>query len=365
MSTPENSMSEENENTSSESDTEITQSEQNELESEKAQTVPDLNEAEQSERPSEESHEANSDPVPESDQSKVGSNETDPDQVKQETDTEGEVAENASDEPSTESDEADSTETSAPEGLKKILEAAILVADEPLSVEQLISLFHEDEGEVLDKQTIRNALEEITEDYADRGIELKQVASGYRFQARKTVAKWVNRLWTERPPRYTRALLETLALIAYRQPITRGEIESVRGVSVSSNVLKTMLEREWIKVAGHRDVPGRPAVYVTTKYFLDYFNLKSLSELPSLAELRDLDDIAQDLFMNGNPTDKAAEDSEKEEDAATPDQIQGEQITDEELEKFDETADVVEEKTEQIEMNGSEQEEGDVGEDRE
>ena len=180
--------------------------------------------------------------------------------------------------------------------IKNILEAAIMVADEPLSIDRLLSLFNEDGGDPPERQQIRDALESLEEDYADRGIELKKVASGYRLQAKSDVAKWVNRLWTERPPRYTRALLETLAIIAYRQPITRGEIESIRGVSVSSNVIKTLIEREWIKVAGHRDVPGRPAVFASTRHFLDYFNLNSLSELPTLAELRDLDAIAGDLF---------------------------------------------------------------------
>lgn len=185
------------------------------------------------------------------------------------------------------------------EQLKNILEAALMVADEPLSIDQLHNLFHEDEGDPPERQEIRDTLDKLAQDYADRGIELTQVASGFRIQTRSEVAMWVNRLWTERPARYTRALLETLALIAYRQPITRGEIESVRGVSVSSNVIKTLLEREWVKVAGHRDVPGRPAVYATTRHFLDYFNLKSLSELPTLAELRDLDQIASDLFQDG------------------------------------------------------------------
>ncbi|MFK8068520.1 MAG: SMC-Scp complex subunit ScpB [Gammaproteobacteria bacterium] len=181
--------------------------------------------------------------------------------------------------------------------IKNILEAAIMVADEPLSIDRMLSLFSEDGGDPPERRQIKDALESLDQDYADRGIELKQVASGYRLQAKSDVAKWVNRLWIERPAKYTRALLETLAIIAYRQPITRGEIEAIRGVSVSSNVVKTLLEREWIKVAGHRDVPGRPAVFATTRHFLDYFNLKSLSELPSLAELRDLDEIATDLFQ--------------------------------------------------------------------
>ena len=180
--------------------------------------------------------------------------------------------------------------------LKNILEAAMMVADEPLSIDLMLSLFNEDVGDPPERQEIHDVLKALEEDYAERGIELKQVASGYRLQAKSEVAKWVNRLWIERPPRYTRALLETLAIMAYRQPITRGEIESIRGVSVSSSVIKTLLEREWVKVAGHRDVPGRPAVYATTKHFLDYFNLKGLSELPTLAELRDLDAIAGDLF---------------------------------------------------------------------
>lgn len=240
-------------------------------------------------------------------------------------------------EDSASSEDNEEPTTNAPDGLKAILEAAIFVADEPLSVEQLLSLFHEEEGEILDRKLIRDVLEELAEDYNDKGIELKQVASGYRFQAREKVSKWVNRLWTERPPRYTRALLETLALIAYRQPITRGEIESVRGVSVSSNVLKTLLERDWIKVAGHRDVPGRPAVYATTKGFLDYFNLKTLSELPSLQELRDLDDIAQDLFMNGDPTAKSAEEESTQAQDDAPDQTAGEQLTSEVFENPDQT----------------------------
>jgi len=200
--------------------------------------------------------------------------------------------------------------------IKNILEAALMVADEPLSIDRILSLFNEDAGDPPDRQQIRDALESLEEDYANRGIEIKQVASGYRLQAKSDVAKWVNRLWTERPPRYTRALLETLAIIVYRQPITRGEIESIRGVSVSSNVIKTLLEREWVKVAGHRDVPGRPAVYATTKHFLDYFNLKSLSELPTLTELRDLDEIATDLFQEPF---KVIEGSEQEIETATED----------------------------------------------
>ncbi len=221
------------------------------------------------------------------------------------------------------------------QALKNILEAAIMVADEPLNIDRMLSLFNEDAGDPPERDQIRAALASLEEDYADRGIELKQVASGYRLQAKSDVAKWVNRLWTERPPRYTRALLETLAIIAYRQPITRGEIESIRGVSVSSNVIKTLLEREWVKVAGHRDVPGRPAVYVSTKHFLDYFNLKSLSELPTLAELRDLDAIAGDLF---NEPFQLAEEP-KEEDPAENDETEIEQDDDSEKDDPDDSAD--------------------------
>ena len=148
------------------------------------------------------------------------------------------------------------------------------------------------------RDEIRQALHEMAEDYQTRGYELKQVASGFRLQVRQEYATWVGRLWEERPARYTRALLETMALIAYRQPITRGEIEEVRGVSVSSNIVKTLLERDWIKVLGHKDVPGKPALYGTTKEFLDYFNLKSLDQLPTLAEIKDLDSMHPELALD-------------------------------------------------------------------
>jgi segregation and condensation protein B len=148
-----------------------------------------------------------------------------------------------------------------------------------------------------ERDEIRNALQAIEEDCNDKSFELKQVSSGYRFQVKKDYSDYVSRLWEERPARYSRALLETLALVAYRQPITRAEIEGVRGVSVSSTIMKTLLEREWVKVVGHRDVPGKPAIYATSKNFLDYFNLKSLEDLPPLAELRDLDKINEELEL--------------------------------------------------------------------
>ncbi len=169
--------------------------------------------------------------------------------------------------------------------VRQIVEAALLCADEPLTIDLLERLFAEDE---CDRSTLKSALERIESDCAERGIELKQVASGYRFQVRQALAPWMSRMWEDRPPRYSRAVLETLALIAYKQPVTRGDIEQVRGVTVSSNMVRTLLERDWIRVVGYREVPGRPAMYGTTKTFLDYFNLKSLDELPTLPEIRAL-----------------------------------------------------------------------------
>ena len=172
--------------------------------------------------------------------------------------------------------------------LKPIIEGALLAASQPLSVAQLSELFVEEDD--VDRAQIAMALEQLAAACEGRGVELKEVASGFRYQVRQDVHPWVSRMWSEKPSRYSRALLETLALIAYRQPITRPEIEQIRGVVVSSNIIKTMEEREWIRVVGHRDVPGKPALFGTTRAFLDYFNLKSLDELPSLAEIRDLED---------------------------------------------------------------------------
>jgi segregation and condensation protein B len=180
-----------------------------------------------------------------------------------------------------------------PQQLKNILEAAMLAAGEPLSVERLLGLFPDEARP--EPAELRQALQALGEDCAERGVELKEVSSGFRLQVKKEVAPWVSRLYDERAPRYSRALLETLVLIAYRQPITRAEIEDIRGVTVSSNIIKTLQEREWIRVVGHREVPGKPALFGTTREFLDYFNLKSLGELPSLAEIRSLEMIAGDL----------------------------------------------------------------------
>lgn len=179
--------------------------------------------------------------------------------------------------------------------VKQIVEAALLAAGRPLSLEQLLALFTEDECP--ERRQIVQALATLEQEYAERGIELSEVGNGFRIQVRAGYAPWVSRLWEEKPPRYSRALMETLALIAYRQPATRAEIEDIRGVSVSSNIVKTLLEREWVRVVGHRDVPGRPALYATTREFLDYFGLQSLDELPTLAELRDFDSINRELDL--------------------------------------------------------------------
>ena len=179
--------------------------------------------------------------------------------------------------------------------LKSILEAVLLASGEPLSLKAIETVFTDEERP--GANDILKALEELADDYAERGLELKEVSSGFRIQVREDTNPWVARLWEERPQRYSRALLETLALIAYRQPITRGDIEEVRGVSVRTNIIRTLQEREWIRVVGHRDVPGKPALFGTTKAFLDYFNLSSLDDLPSLAEIKDMETIEPELEL--------------------------------------------------------------------
>ncbi len=176
---------------------------------------------------------------------------------------------------------------SDPKDLASLLEALLLASGKPLSLERLAELF--DEAERPSTVLLRKALDVLDKSCKGRAFELKEVASGYRLQVRANFSPWVGRLWEERPQRYSRALLETLALIAYRQPITRGEIEEIRGVAVNSQIVKTLLEREWVRVVGHRDVPGRPAMFATTKQFLDYFNLSNLDELPPLAVLREME----------------------------------------------------------------------------
>jgi segregation and condensation protein B len=171
--------------------------------------------------------------------------------------------------------------------IKRIVEAIIFAANRPMTIKQIIEVFPEIERP--DTIEIQDAIDAIIEDYQERPVELKKVASGYRFQVKAELARWVARLFEEKPPRYSRALLETLAIIAYRQPVTRGEIEDIRGVGVSSSIVQTLLEREWIKVVGQKEAPGRPSLYGTTRQFLDYFNITTLSELPTLQEIQDLD----------------------------------------------------------------------------
>lgn len=182
--------------------------------------------------------------------------------------------------------------------INRIVEGALLASSQPLTLAQLQGLFPEDEP--APPGSVERALELLREGCAGRGVELVEVASGFRFQITNEVHGWVSRLWTERKTRYTRATLETLALIAYRQPITRGEIEQVRGVAVSSNIIQALEEREWIRVVGHRDVPGKPALFGTTKGFLDYFGLKRLDELPPLSELRDIGELEPQLPLDGD-----------------------------------------------------------------
>lgn len=183
-----------------------------------------------------------------------------------------------------------------PDHIKRIIEAALLACAHPLTLPQIGALF--DESDQPTHEDLARALAELQADCAGRGVELVEVASGFRYQVRQDVHPFVSRLWTERQTRYSRALLETLALIAYRQPITRAEIEQVRGVAVSTNIVRTLEEREWVRVVGYRDLPGKPALFGTTRQFLDYFNLKSLDELPPLGEIQDLEDFDPQLALD-------------------------------------------------------------------
>ena len=185
--------------------------------------------------------------------------------------------------------------TKANSELKNIIEAALLVAGQALTIDKLLSLFPEDSRPGRDE--VRAALKELEADCEHRGIELRQADQTYRFQSKEKYAEWIARLSEERPVRYSRALLETLAIIAYRQPVTRGEIEDIRGVAVSSEIIKTLLGRDWVRQVGTRDVPGRPALYGTTRGFLEHFNLRSLEELPPLMELRDIEKISAELNL--------------------------------------------------------------------
>jgi segregation and condensation protein B len=198
--------------------------------------------------------------------------------------------------------------------VKNVIEAALLASGRPLTMDELVSVFDERDGS--NAEEVRAAIAALTADYETRGLELLEVASGYRIQIRAAVAEPVSRLWQERPAKYSRALLETLALVAYRQPITRGEIEQIRGVAVNPNIIKTLLERAWIRVVGHRDVPGKPELLGTTREFLDYFSLKRLDDLPTLAQLKELEDLRVQLSLPGaDPQVSPAADA----DAAAPD----------------------------------------------
>ena len=183
----------------------------------------------------------------------------------------------------------------SPDELVLHVEAALLSAGRPVAIDELLAMF-EGRDDAPDRSTVREAVAEVAERWLGRSLEVTEVASGFRAQIRKEYSQALSVLWQERPARYSRALLETLALIAYRQPVSRGEIEEVRGVSVSSSIMKTLVERDWVRVVGHRETPGRPALFGTTKHFLDTFNLKSLEALPPLAKLRDLDEPPPDLF---------------------------------------------------------------------
>jgi segregation and condensation protein B len=199
--------------------------------------------------------------------------------------------------------------------VKNVVEAALLAAGRPLAPDELRDLFDEFDRPELDD--VRAALGALAADYEGRGLELREVASGFRIQVRESVAAPVSRLWQERPAKYSRAFLETLALVAYRQPITRGEIEEIRGVAVNPNIVRTLMERGWIRVVGHREVPGRPELLGTTKEFLDYFGLKSLDDLPTLAQLRDLETLGVQLEFGATARPEAA-DAQAAPDATAP-----------------------------------------------
>ncbi|OGT47728.1 MAG: SMC-Scp complex subunit ScpB [Gammaproteobacteria bacterium RIFCSPHIGHO2_12_FULL_41_15] len=233
--------------------------------------------------------------------------------------------------------EVDNTQTLllSTQQLVPILEAALFSAGEPLSLDRLLVLFQEDEKPT--KAALSEALEILRGHYVDRAVELKKVATGYRFQSKQTFAPWLQRLWERKPPRYSRALLETLALIIYRQPITRGEIEDVRGVTVSSHIIKTLLEREWISVVGHRDVPGKPALFATTKQFLADMNLNSLNELPPLSEIIDLEVVGEQLAEQLKVPMELSMASEKNESIVQDDSVD-ETIEDETIERDNEHA---------------------------
>ncbi len=200
--------------------------------------------------------------------------------------------------------------------LRNIVEAALLVAGQPLTIEKMLAMFPE--GSEPSREDIRAVLDALAADYAERGVELKQIDRGFRIQTRDRYAEYVARLLEERPQRYTRALLETLAIIAYRQPVTRGEIEHIRGVSVSTDIVRTLTERGWIREVGRRDVPGRPALLGTTREFLEHFNLKTLEDLPPLAALRSLEEVGAELDKSATPPAGGGQGHATETDPADP-----------------------------------------------
>ena len=216
--------------------------------------------------------------------------------------------------------------------LKYVIEAALLAAGAPLSLEKIQALFAADDAPA--RQDLRASLMDLQADYADRGIEVIEVASGFRVQIKVSMAHQLEKLWEERPPRYSRALLETLSIIAYRQPVTRGEIEDIRGVAVSTNIVRTLLERNWIKVVGHRDVPGKPAMFGTTKEFLDYFGLKKLDDLPPLSELKDIDNLNVQLDLPDDVLDALASGGEAARGTATQDFADEADEVDEDADEF-------------------------------
>jgi segregation and condensation protein B len=198
--------------------------------------------------------------------------------------------------------------------VKMVVEGLLLASGRPLTIANIANVFEEKERP--DSKELRSIMEVISEECNDRGFELKEVASGYRFQVKQELSEWIGKLWEEKPPRYTRALLEILSLIAYKQPITRGDIEEVRGVSVSPNIIRTLIDREWVRVVGHRDVPGRPAMFATTKQFLDYFNLKSLQDLPPLSEIKELEKSEEDLDLSSELSQSRILEIPEEDDSA-------------------------------------------------
>lgn len=218
------------------------------------------------------------------------------------------------------------------EKIAKIVEAVLLANAKPMSLDQLLEIFDEQERPA--RSVLKEVLAMVATACEDRGFELQLIASGYRFQVRQEYAHWVGKLWDEKPTRYSRALLETLALIAYRQPITRGDIEDIRGVAVSSNIIRTLVDREWIRVVGHKDVPGRPAMYATTKVFLDYFNMASLDQLPPLSEIRDLEEIGREIearFVSGIEAELSPAPAEHDKSANEQIDATGEVVPSEEI----------------------------------